>query len=175
LTTRKTCKLRAGQQVLLSGTVYTARDAAHRRLVELIQAKKRLPFELNGAVIYYAGPTPTPEGKVIGSIGPTTSSRMDAYTPVLLEAGLKGMSGKGRRSPETVAAIKQHRAVYLAALGGAGAYLSQKIVSAEVVAFPELGTEAIYRLDVRDFPLTVINDCRGNDQYLNVMKGAQRK
>ncbi|MCU0606926.1 MAG: FumA C-terminus/TtdB family hydratase beta subunit [Candidatus Edwardsbacteria bacterium] len=163
-------QLHPGQEVLLSGTVYTARDAAHRRLAQLLDGRRPLPFDLRGAVIYYAGPTPAPKGRAIGSIGPTTSYRMDAYTPRLLAAGLAGMIGKGQRSPGVVAAIRKHRAAYFAALGGAGAYLSARIVSARVIAFPELGTEAVRQLEVRDFPLTVINDPSGGDFYLDVMK-----
>jgi len=167
--------LRAGDEVLLSGTVYTARDAAHRKLAGLLDAGRPLPFDLRGAVIYYAGPTPAPKGRAIGSIGPTTSYRMDAYTPQLLAAGLAGMIGKGQRSPEVVAAIKKHHAAYFAALGGAGAYLSSRIVSAKVIAFAELGTEAVRQLEVRDFPLTVINDPAGGDYYLDVMKRSKAK
>lgn len=167
--------LKPGQEVLLSGTVYTARDAAHRRLVELLEQGKPLPFDLRGAVIYYAGPTPAPAGRPIGSIGPTTSYRMDAYTPQLLAAGLAGMIGKGRRSPGVVAAIGKHHAVYFAALGGAGAYLSSRIISARVIAFPELGTESVRELEVREFPLTVINDPSGGDFYLDVMKRSKAK
>lgn len=162
--------LRPGQEVLLSGTVYTARDAAHRRLAELLEKGRPLPFDLRGAVIYYAGPTPAPAGRPIGSIGPTTSYRMDRYTPRLLAAGLSGMIGKGQRSPEVVAVIRKYHAAYFAALGGAGAYLSSKVISAKVIAFPDLGTEAVRQLEVRDFPLTVINDPAGGDFYLDVIK-----
>lgn len=159
------CTLRAGDSVLLSGTIYTARDAAHARLVELIRRGERLPFDLHGQVIYYAGPTPAPPGRVIGSIGPTTSGRMDAYTPELLAAGLKGMIGKGERSQNVVDAIARFKAVYFAATGGAGALLARRVVSCEVVAFSDLGCEAIHRLEVMDFPVIVINDCFGRDFY----------
>ncbi len=167
--------LRAGDEVLLSGTVYTARDAAHRKLAGLLDAGRPLPVDLRGAVIYYAGPTPAPAGRVIGSIGPTTAARMDPYTPQMLNAGVRAMIGKGRRSPEVVAAIKKRKAVYLAAVGGAGALLSTKVISARVAGFEALGTEAIYELEVRDFPLTVINDSRGGDFYLDVMKRSKAK
>lgn len=158
-------QLRSGDHVLLSGVIYTARDAAHARLVELIRAGKPLPIDLEGQVIYYAGPSPAKPGQVIGSIGPTTSGRMDAYTPELLAAGLKGMIGKGLRSEAVVEAIKEHKAVYFAATGGAAALLSKKVVSCEVVAYEDLGCEAIHRLEVRDLPLIVINDCFGGDFY----------
>jgi len=158
-------RLRAGDRVLLSGVIYTARDAAHARFVELIRQGKPLPIDLTGQVIYYAGPSPAKPGQVIGSIGPTTSGRMDAYTPELLAAGLKGMIGKGLRSQPVIDAIKEHKAVYFAATGGAAALLSKKVVSCEVVAYPDLGCEAIHKLEVADFPLIVINDCSGRDFY----------
>ncbi|MGC8861446.1 MAG: Fe-S-containing hydro-lyase [Armatimonadota bacterium] len=160
--------LEAGDRVLLSGVVYTARDAAHARLVEMLRRGERLPFDMTGQVIYYAGPTPAGPGRVVGSIGPTTSGRMDAFTPELLSAGLKGMIGKGERGQEVIDAIVRHRAVYFAATGGAGALLSKRVISCEVIAFPDLGCEAIHRLEVRDFPLVVINDCRGRDFYCEV-------
>jgi fumarate hydratase subunit beta len=144
--------LKAGDEVLINGTLYTARDAAH---------KKGLPLDLKGQAIYYVGPTPAKKGKVIGSAGPTTSSRMDKYTPVMLKKGLAAMIGKGKRSPEVISAIIKNRAVYFAAIGGAGAYLSKKIVSSEVVAYPELGTEAVRRIEVRDFPAVVAIDPKG--------------
>ncbi len=158
-------KLKAGDQVLLSGVIYTARDAAHARLVELIRHGKPLPIELAGQVIYYAGPSPAGPGQIVGSIGPTTSGRMDSYTPELLAAGLRGMIGKGLRSQEVVEAIARHRAVYLAATGGAAALLAKRVVSCEVAAYEDLGCEAIHRLEVRDFPLIVINDSSGRDFY----------
>ena len=143
LTAETIQQLKTGDMVKITGIIYSARDAAHKKLIELIEAGKDLPFELNGNVIYYLGPTPAREGQVIGSAGPTTSSRMDKYTPKLLELGLKGMIGKGRRSPEVIRAIVENRAVYLAAVGGAGALLSKCIKSSKVIAFDELGTEAV--------------------------------
>ncbi|MDH7601513.1 MAG: Fe-S-containing hydro-lyase [Armatimonadota bacterium] len=165
LTERDVCGLIAGDRVLLSGTIYTARDAAHARLVEMIRHGDKLPFDLTGQVLYYAGPTPAPPGRVIGSLGPTTSSRMDVYTVEMLNAGIKGMIGKGERSTDVIDAIVRHRAVYFAATGGAGALLAKRVVSCEVVAFEDLGCEAIHKLEVVDFPLIVINDCFGNDFY----------
>ncbi len=157
--------LESGDNLLLSGTIFTARDAAHKRLVDVLQSGRELPVDLKGQVIYYAGPTPAPPGKVIGSAGPTTSFRMDVYTPHLLKLGLKGMIGKGGRSLEVKEALKKYRAVYMAAVGGAGALLSQKIISAEVVAYEDLGPEAIGKLVVEDFPAVVINDIYGRDLY----------
>ncbi|MEK7851433.1 MAG: Fe-S-containing hydro-lyase [Deltaproteobacteria bacterium] len=157
--------LKAGEQILLSGVIYTARDAAHKRMVEGMARGEPLPIGIKGQVVYYVGPTPAKPGQVIGSAGPTTSSRMDAYTPRLLEAGLKGMIGKGKRSPEVVDAIKKYKAVYFAAAGGAGALLSRRIKTAEVVAYDDLGPEAIYRIEVEDFPVIVVNDIYGNDLY----------
>ena len=157
--------LKAGDSCLISGTVYTARDAAHERLVELLDAGKKLPFEIEGAVIYYAGPTPAPPGRVIGSIGPTTSGRMDAYTPRLIESGLKGTIGKGPRSKEVLEALAKRKAVYFAAISGAAALMSRAVVSAEVIAFKELGPEAVRRLEVKDLPVVVINDVHGQDFY----------
>lgn len=157
--------LKAGEQVFLSGIIYTGRDAAHKRMTETLDKGEKLPIDISGQVIYYVGPTPARPGQVIGSAGPTTSSRMDVYTPRLLEAGLKGMIGKGKRSPEVKEAIKKHKAIYFAAAGGAGAILSKKIRKAEVVAYADLGPEAIYRLEVEDFPVIVINDIFGNDLY----------
>ncbi|GAB5045885.1 Fe-S-containing hydro-lyase [Thermodesulfovibrio sp. TK110] len=157
--------LKAGDMVLINGYVYTARDAAHKRVVELINNDAPLPFDLKGQVIYYVGPTPAPPGKVIGSAGPTTSSRMDSYTPLLLSLGLKGMIGKGQRGEEVKEAIKKYKAVYFLATGGAGALLSRHIVSAEEIAFPELGTESIKRLLLKDFPAIVAIDCHGGDIF----------
>ena len=158
-------QLKAGDSVLLSGTIYTARDAAHKRLCELISAGGELPFELQDAVIYYVGPTPEKPGQVIGSAGPTTSYRMDAYAPTLIALGQTGMIGKGKRGPEVVEAMCKHGAVYFGAIGGAGALLSRCVESAELVAYPDLGAEAIRRLQVRDLPLTVVIDSEGNDLY----------
>ncbi|WP_353684092.1 Fe-S-containing hydro-lyase [Thermodesulfovibrio sp. 3907-1M] len=157
--------LKAGDIVLINGYVYTARDAAHKKLVELINDDAPLPFDLKGQVIYYVGPTPAPPGKVIGSAGPTTSSRMDSYTPLLLSLGLKGMIGKGQRGEEVREAIKKYKAVYFLATGGAGALLSRHIVSAEEIAFAELGTESIKRLLLKDFPAIVAIDCHGGDIF----------
>ena len=157
--------LRSGQAVLISGVIYTARDAAHERMVETLEAGGELPFEVSGQVIYYVGPTPAPPGRVIGAAGPTTAGRMDRYTPPLLARGLKGMIGKGARSAEVREALKKHKAVYFGGIGGAGALLSKRIRSAELVAYEDLGTEAIRRLEVEEFPATVVNDCYGGDAY----------
>lgn len=157
--------LRAGDRVTLSGVIYQARDAAHKRLVALIEAGAALPFDLAGAVVYYMGPSPAKPGEVIGAAGPTTSGRMDAYTPRLLEHGLRGMIGKGQRSDEVRAAIERTPAVYFAATGGAGALLARHIVANEIIAYPELGAEALARLRVERLPLVVVNDCYGGDLY----------
>jgi fumarate hydratase subunit beta len=157
--------LKAGDRVLLSGVVYTARDAAHKRLVESLLAGRALPLPLSGQVIYYAGPAPTRPGQIIGPAGPTTASRMDSFTLPLLEAGLKGMIGKGNRSPEVRQAIVNHRAVYLVAVGGAAALISQRIVKMDLVAYEDLGTEAIYRLEFLDVPLVVANDMYSGDLF----------
>jgi fumarate hydratase subunit beta len=157
--------LKAGDLVSISGVVYTARDAAHKKLVELMQSGGDLPLELQGQVIYYAGPTPSKPGRVIGSAGPTTSYRMDSYAPLLIERGLKGMIGKGERSEAVVEAMKRHKAVYFAATGGAAVLIARSVQSAEVVAYPELGPEAIRRLEVKDFPAIVAQDCYGGNLY----------
>lgn len=157
--------LAAGEQVLLSGLIYTARDQAHRRLVDLIKTKKKLPFDLNNAMIYYCGPTAKPEGKVIGACGPTTSSRMDSFTLDLLKAGVIGLIGKGRRSKTVRFALKQAGAVYFLAPAGCGALLAKQVLSAKIVAFKELGPEAIYCLTVKDFPLIVGIDSQGRSVY----------
>ncbi len=158
-------ELRAGDAVEITGVVYQARDAAHKRLVALIEAGEDLPFELEGAVVYYMGPSPTKPGNVIGSAGPTTSGRMDAYAPLLMERGLKGMIGKGLRTQDVRDAMRACTAVYFAATGGAGALLARRIVGNQVIAYPELGAEAVARLEVRDFPAIVVNDCHGGDLY----------
>ncbi len=158
-------QLRAGDAVLLSGEVYTARDAAHKRLTELLDRGEDLPIDLRGAVIYYCGPTPAPPGKPIGSAGPTTSYRMDAYTPRLLALGLKGTIGKGGRADAVKRALVEHKAAYFGAIGGAGALLAQRITSARVVAYEDLGPEAIRLLRVEEFPLHVAYDCHGGDVY----------
>lgn len=158
--------LKAGDRVLLSGVIWTGRDQAHKRLVALLDEGKALPVELRDQTIYFVGPCPARPGEVIGSAGPTTSGRMDAYSPRLIrDCGLRGMIGKGGRSAAVVEAMKECGAVYFAAAGGAGALIAQSIVKAEVVAFPDLGTEAIHRLEVRDFPLVVAIDSFGNDLY----------
>lgn len=158
-------ELRAGDRVLLSGTVYTARDAAHKKLFEMIENGASLPFELDGAAIYYAGPTPTPKGLAVGSCGPTTSGRMDKYAPLLLKHGLAVMIGKGDRSPEVKAAALENGAVYLCAVGGAGAIAAKCITGCEVIAFPELGCESIKRLRFDDFPLFVGLDLHGGSIF----------
>jgi fumarate hydratase subunit beta len=150
---------------LLNGVIYTGRDAAHKRLFDLLQEKKPLPIDLKGQVIYYVGPAPAKPGQVIGSAGPTTSGRMDAYSPKLMEMGLKGMIGKGMRKKDVVEAMKKYKAVYFAATGGAGALLAKAIKKAQVVAYEDLGPEAINRLEVEDFPVIVVNDTKGNDLY----------
>lgn len=157
--------LKAGDKVTLTGVVYTARDAAHKRLIELIENGKDLPLPLDGQVIYYVGPSPTPPGKVIGSAGPTTSYRMDPYSPLLIEHGLRGMIGKGERSEPVVEAMKKYRAVYFAATGGAAALISKSITSVEIIAYEDLGAEAIRKLEVKDFPLIVAQDCQGGNIY----------
>ena len=164
--TEKTVKgLKAGDNVLLSGVMYVARDAAHKRMVEALGQGKPLPFDIKGQTIYYMGPSPARSGQVIGSAGPTTSGRMDVYTPRLLAEGLKGMVGKGMRSPAVKEALKKYRAVYLGAIGGVGALLSKSIKKSEVIAYEELGAEAIRRIEVEDFPVIVINDIYGGDLY----------
>jgi fumarate hydratase subunit beta len=165
LTDEVVLALRAGLPVLISGVLYTARDAAHRRMAETIAKGEELPFDVRGQVIYYVGPTPTPPGRIIGAAGPTTAGRMDRYTPMLLERGLKGMIGKGPRSAEVKEALVRYKAVYFGGMGGAGALLSECITSVELVAYEDLGTEAIRRLEVRDFPVIVVNDCYGGDAY----------
>jgi fumarate hydratase subunit beta len=158
-------KLKAGDKVLLNGVIYTGRDAAHKRLFDLLKEGKSLPIDIKGQVIYYVGPAPAKPGQVIGSAGPTTSGRMDAYSPKLMEVGLKGMIGKGMRKKEVVEAMKKYKAVYFAATGGAGALLAKAIKKAQVVAYEDLGPEAINRLEVEDFPVIVVNDTQGNDLY----------
>ncbi len=166
-------RLKAGDRVLISGIIYTARDSAHKRLVDLIEARKELPFSIKGQVIYYVGPSPAPPGRVIGAAGPTTSYRMDPYTPKLLELGLKGMIGKGKRSQEVREAIIRHKAVYMAAIGGAGALMSMAIKEAEVIAYEDLGPEAIHRLRVERLPAIVVYDIYGNDLYTEGKKKYQ--
>lgn len=165
LTKEDVLKLKAGDQVLLSGIIYTGRDAAHKRLIELIEKGEELPFDVNNQVIYYVGPTPAKEGMIFGSGGPTTSGRMDAYAPTLISLGLRGMIGKGYRNEAVKQAIQDYQGVYFGAIGGAGAYISQCVKECEVIAFDDLGPEAIRRLRVEDFPLTVVIDSTGEDLY----------
>ncbi len=162
--------LKIGDRVEISGIIYTGRDAAHKRLVELIKQGKELPFDIKGQVIYYVGPSPAPPGRPVGAAGPTTSYRMDPYAPILIEAGLKGMIGKGARNQEVIEAMKKFKAVYFAAIGGAGALMARSIKKAEVIAYPELGPEAVRRLEVENFPVTVVNDVHGNDLYREGVK-----
>jgi len=158
-------KLTAGAQVLISGVIYVARDAAHQRLIQALDKKEKLPFDPNGQTIYYMGPSPAKPGQVIGSAGPTTSSRMDIYTPRLIAAGIKAMIGKGNRSPAVKEAIKKYKAIYFASIGGTGALLAKSIKQAEVIAYEDLGTEAILRLSVENFPAIVANDIYGGDLF----------
>ena len=157
--------LKAGDNILLTGTIYVARDAAHKRLVEALDQGKPLPFDIRGQIVYFMGPSPAKPGQPIGSAGPTTSGRMDAYSPCLIAEGLKGMIGKGMRSEAVKEAMKKYKAVYLAAIGGAGALIARSIKEAQVIAYEELGAEAIRRLEVDDFPAIVINDIYGGDLY----------
>ena len=162
--------LRAGDYVLLNGTIYTARDAAHKRMYEALAEGKELPLDWKGNVVYYMGPSPAREGRPIGSAGPTTASRMDKYTPQLLDLGLGALSGKGKRSQAVIDAVVRNGSVYFAAVGGAGALLSQRIKSSEVIAYDDLGTEAIRKLEVRDFPVIVVIDSEGNNLYETAIK-----
>ncbi|HOD13257.1 MAG TPA: FumA C-terminus/TtdB family hydratase beta subunit [Spirochaetota bacterium] len=161
--------LKAGDRVLLSGTIYTARDRAHERLVAMAERQEALPLDLSGQVIYYMGPSPAPPGRVIGSAGPTTSSRMDPFTGAMLGLGVRGMIGKGKRDASLRDLCARYRAVYFATFGGAGAYLALRVRESELIAFEDLGTEAIYRLRVEDFPLIVVNDIYGSDLYEDVV------
>ena len=158
-------ELKAGDYVYLTGTIYTARDAAHKRMYEALQNGETLPFDIEGNVIYYMGPSPAREGRPIGSAGPTTASRMDKYTPALLELGMRGMIGKGRRTEAVRESMMKNQAVYFAAVGGAGALLSKSILQAEVIAYEDLGTDAIRKLEIKDFPVIVVMDCEGNNLY----------
>jgi len=175
LTEKDIRKLKIGDKVLLSGTVYTARDAAHLRMIETIKKGKKLHFSLKNQVIYYSGPTPSRPGRIIGSAGPTTAGRMDSFTPKLLAKGLKGMIGKGKRGSEVIKALKKHKAVYFAAPGGAGALLSHYIKSAKVIAYKELGTEAVRKLEIENFPLIVANDTFGGDIFEKGVKKWKKK
>jgi fumarate hydratase subunit beta len=158
-------QLHAGDAVEITGTIYVARDAAHKRMVEALERGEKLPVDLRGQIVYYMGPSPTKPGQVIGSAGPTTSGRMDAYTPRLLEIGLKGMIGKGLRAQPVLDAMKKYKAVYFAATGGAAALIAQRIKKAQVIAYEDLGAEALQELEVEDFPVIVVNDMYGGDAY----------
>jgi len=158
-------KLKAGDKVRISGVLYTGRDAAHKRLIEMVESGKDLPFDVKGQLLYYVGPTPAKPGQVIGSAGPTTSYRMDTYAPTLIKMGLKGTIGKGSRSKEVIEAMKKHKAVYFAAVGGAAALISKTIKKVEIIAFDDLGTEAIRKMEVENFPAIVVNDTKGGDLY----------
>jgi fumarate hydratase subunit beta len=162
-------QLRAGDRVRITGVLYTARDAAHARLWPLIERGRPLPIDVRGQIIYYTGPSPARPGDVVGSIGPTTGSRMDKFTPALLKLGLKATIGKGHRGPAVKDALRQHKGVYFGAVGGAGAVLSEYVKKVDVVAYEDLGTEAIRRLEVKDFPVIVVNDCHGGDLYVEGM------
>ena len=170
LTGEQLAGLKAGDQVLITGRIITGRDAAHKKLVRLIEENKELPVDIKDQIIYYVGPATAKPGQVIGPAGPTTSGRMDAYTPALLDRGLKGMIGKGLRSEAVKKSMQKNGAVYLAAVGGAAALIAKSIKKAEVIAYPELGPEAIYRLEVEDFPVIVVNDIHGGDLYLEGVK-----
>lgn len=165
--------LRAGDMVLLSGTIYTARDAAHKRVCEALAAGEEAPFPLQGSVLYYVGPTPAPPGSAIGAAGPTTSYRMDTYTPELLRRGVAATIGKGRRSSGVRQALQDYGGVYFGATGGAGALLAQRILSARVIAYPDLGPEAIRELEVADFPVVVANDCHGGELYARAQRSGR--
>lgn len=167
-------QLKAGDRVFITGYLYTGRDAAHKKLIDLVKEGKKLPIDIKGQFIYYVGPTPARPGKPIGSAGPTTSYRMDSFAPTLYSLGLKGTIGKGSRSEEVKEALKKYKAVYLASVGGAGALISKSIVSSEVIAYPELGPEAIRKVKVKDFPCIVINDMYGGDLYQEGKEQYQR-
>lgn len=165
LTDEKLADIKSGDTLYITGIIYTGRDAAHKRLVELVDKGEKLPFDLNGQFIYYVGPTPARPGKAIGSAGPTTSYRMDAYSPKLIALGLKGMIGKGNRSAEVIESMKKHKAIYCAATGGAGALIARSIKKSDIIAYEDLGPEAIRKMEVENFPVIVINDIYGNDLY----------
>jgi fumarate hydratase subunit beta len=158
-------KLHSGQKVIISGYIYTARDAAHKKMVELVEKNESLPFDPTGQIVYFVGPTPAKPGQIIGSAGPTTSGRMNKYSPVMLKAGLKGMIGKGEMGPEVVEALREYKGVYFVATGGAGALIAKKISESKIVAYEELGPEAVRRLKVTDFPVIVAQDCRGGNLF----------
>lgn len=165
LTEEKVMGLKAGDSILLSGTIYSARDAAHKRLIDLINEGKELPFDIKGEIIYYVGPSPAKPGQVIGSAGPTTSYRMDSYTPTLLDLGLKGMIGKGARSEEVINSIKINKSIYFGAIGGAAALIGKSITNSEIIAYEDLGAEAIRKMEVKDLPLVVVIDAEGKNLY----------
>ncbi len=165
LTEDITKSLKAGDYVYITGVIYSARDAAHKRIYESVLEGKEIPFPIKNNIVYYLGPTPEREGQVIGSAGPTTSSRMDKYTPMLLQKGMKGMIGKGKRSSEVIKEIKKEKGIYFAAVGGAGALLSKKIISSKIIAYEDLGTEAIREMYVENFPAIVVIDTEGNNLY----------
>ncbi|WP_252236903.1 Fe-S-containing hydro-lyase [Clostridium sp. CH2] len=165
LTSEKILKLKAGDTVLLSGIIYSARDAAHKRLIELLDKDEKLPLSIDNEIIYYVGPSPAKPGSVIGSAGPTTSYRMDSYTPRLLDLGLKGMIGKGARNKEVIKSIRKNKAIYFGAIGGAAALIAKRIVKSEIIAYEDLGAEAIRKMEVKDMPLVVIIDSVGNNLY----------
>ena len=169
-TRQEAATLKSGDYVYLTGTIYTARDAAHKRMYEALMKKEALPFDIRGNVIYYMGPSPAREGRPIGSAGPTTASRMDKYTPALLDLGMQGMIGKGKRTEEVREAMIRNGAVSFAAVGGAGALLSKSILSSEVIAYDDLGTEAVRKLSVKDFPVVVVMDSQGNNLYETAIK-----
>lgn len=158
-------KLKIGEKVLLNGNIYIARDMAHKKIIEILEKKEELPFSLKNQTIYYAGPSPCPPNKIIGSIGPTTSKRMDIFTPILLDAGLQGMIGKGERSSDVKKAIKKNKAIYFLAIGGAGVLYAKCVTKAELIAYPEFGPEAIYKLTIKDFPVFVAIDTKGNSIF----------
>ena len=168
-------KLKAGDRVLINGVMYTGRDAAHKKMVDLIQKGEKMPFDPKGAIIYFVGPAPAKPGQVMNSAGPTTSGRMNKFSPIVIGAGLKGMVGKGEMGAEVVEAMKKHKAVYMVATGGAGALIADRIVKAEVVAWEELGPEAVRRLEVKDFPAIVAQDCHGGNIYVEGVKKYARE
>jgi len=166
--------LHSGDNLTITGYIFTGRDAAHKKMVELIQKGEKLPFDPKGQIIYFVGPTPAKPGQVIGSAGPTTSGRMNKYSPFMIAAGLKGMIGKGEMGPEVAEALKKHKAVYMVATGGAGALIAKRITEAEVVAYEELGPEAVRRLKVVDFPVVVAQDCHGGNIYVEGVEKYKR-
>lgn len=175
ITEKITENLRAGDYVYLTGSVYVARDAAHQRMSEILDREGELPIDIRDAAVYYMGPSPAREGRVIGSAGPTTASRMDKYTPRLLDLGMKAMIGKGKRTKEVMDAIVRNKAVYFAAVGGAGALLSKCITKSEIICYEDLGAEAIRRIEVKDFPVIVVADCYGNNLYEQAVKQYEKK